>query len=176
LTTGNGRFTVGRARLALAMISTPGHRASRRRQREALPAWCNVTAERLRNLMLSEEAELPPAERPRNQSTAAVAAWLVDENSSQRSPLHAAGCLHFRKCALQAGTRTLTGMECSREEETSSSSGTTAAGTTADEEFPSPPVDSSSRGTERRYGAGGEDGNFVAASNDGVPRCPSRTT
>jgi hypothetical protein len=31
-------------------------------------------------------------------------------------------------------------------------------------------------GTERRYGAGGEDGNFVAASNDGVPRCPSRTT
>jgi hypothetical protein len=69
--------------------------------------------------MLSEEAELPPAERPRNQS-AAVAAWLVDENprkvtgSSQRSPLHAAGCLHFRKCALQAGTRTLTGMECSR--------------------------------------------------------------
>jgi hypothetical protein len=33
-----------------------------------------------------------------------------------------------------------------------------------------------SRGTERRYGAGGEDGNFVAASNDGVPRCPSRTT
>ena len=31
-------------------------------------------------------------------------------------------------------------------------------------------------GTERRYGAGGEDGNFVAAFNDGVPRCPSRTT
>jgi hypothetical protein len=24
------------------MISTPGHRASRRRQREALPAWCKV--------------------------------------------------------------------------------------------------------------------------------------
>jgi hypothetical protein len=59
-----------------------------------------------RNMMLSEEAELPPAERPRNQSTAALAAWLVDENprkvtgSSQRSQLHAAGCLHFRKCAL----------------------------------------------------------------------------
>jgi hypothetical protein len=35
LTTDNGRFTVGRARLAPAMISTPGHRASRRRQREA---------------------------------------------------------------------------------------------------------------------------------------------
>jgi hypothetical protein len=33
-----------------------------------------------------------------------------------------------------------------------------------------------SRRTERRYGAGGEDGNFVAASNDGVSRCPSRTT
>jgi hypothetical protein len=32
------------------------------------------------------------------------------------------------------------------------------------------------RGTERCYGAGGEDGNFVAASTDGVPRCPSRTT
>ena len=28
-----------RARLAPAMISTPGHRAARRRQREALPAW-----------------------------------------------------------------------------------------------------------------------------------------
>ena len=28
-----------RARLAPAMISTPGHRASRRRQRGALPAW-----------------------------------------------------------------------------------------------------------------------------------------
>jgi hypothetical protein len=28
----------------------------------------------------------------------------------------------------------------------------------------------------RCYGAGGEDGNFVAASTDGVPRCPSRTT
>jgi hypothetical protein len=42
LTTDNGRFTVGRARLAPAMISTPGHRASRRRQHEALPAWCNV--------------------------------------------------------------------------------------------------------------------------------------
>ena len=39
LTTNNGRFTVRRARLAPAMISTPGHRASRRRQREALPAW-----------------------------------------------------------------------------------------------------------------------------------------
>jgi adenylate cyclase len=32
-----------------------------------------------RNLILTEEAELPPAERPRDQSTAAVAAWLVDE-------------------------------------------------------------------------------------------------
>ena len=30
LTTDNGRFTVGRARLAPAMITTPGHRASRR--------------------------------------------------------------------------------------------------------------------------------------------------
>src|SRR4029077_15083197 len=29
---------------------------------------------------------------------------------------------------------------------------------------------------ERCYGAGGEDGNFVAASPDEVPRCPSRTT
>ena len=35
LTTDNGRFTVGQARLAPVMISTPGHRASRRRQREA---------------------------------------------------------------------------------------------------------------------------------------------
>jgi len=33
------RLTVRRARLAPAMISTPGHRASRRRQRGALPAW-----------------------------------------------------------------------------------------------------------------------------------------
>src|SRR6516164_3493145 len=41
-TADNGRFTVGRARLAPAMISTTGHRASRRRQREALPAWCKV--------------------------------------------------------------------------------------------------------------------------------------
>ena len=47
LTTDNGRFTVGQARLAPAMISTPGHRASRRRQREALPAWCNVIGEQL---------------------------------------------------------------------------------------------------------------------------------
>jgi hypothetical protein len=39
LTTDPGRFNVPRARLAPAMISTPGHRASRRRQREALPAW-----------------------------------------------------------------------------------------------------------------------------------------
>jgi hypothetical protein len=31
LTIGKGRFTVRRARLAPAMISTPGHRASRRR-------------------------------------------------------------------------------------------------------------------------------------------------
>jgi len=37
-------------------------------------------------------------------------------------------------------------------------------------------TDSFVPGTERRYGAGGEDGNFVAVSNDGVPRCPSRTT
>src|SRR6516162_9246866 len=29
---------------------------------------------------------------------------------------------------------------------------------------------------ERCYGAGGEDGNFVAESTDGVSRCPSRTT
>ena len=34
-----GRFNVPKARLAPAMISTPGHRASIRRQREALPAW-----------------------------------------------------------------------------------------------------------------------------------------
>ena len=47
LTTDNGGFTVGQARLAPAMISTPGHRASRRRQREALPAWCNVIGEQL---------------------------------------------------------------------------------------------------------------------------------
>jgi adenylate cyclase len=32
-----------------------------------------------RNLIVTEEAELPPAERPRDQSTVAVAAWLVDE-------------------------------------------------------------------------------------------------
>jgi len=32
-------------------------------------------------------------------------------------------------------------------------------------------------GTDRCYGAGGGgNGNFVAASNDGVPRCPSRMT
>jgi DNA-binding MarR family transcriptional regulator len=35
LTIDKGRFTVRRARLAPAMISTPGHRASRRRQRGA---------------------------------------------------------------------------------------------------------------------------------------------
>src|SRR5215472_6944940 len=45
LTTDNGRFTVHRARLAPAMISTPGHRASRRRQREALPAWRDFLGE-----------------------------------------------------------------------------------------------------------------------------------
>ena len=39
LTTDSGRFNVPRARLAPAMISTPGHWASRRRQRGALPAW-----------------------------------------------------------------------------------------------------------------------------------------
>src|SRR5205807_1088286 len=39
LTIGKRRFIVRRARLAPAMISTPGHRASRRRQRGALPAW-----------------------------------------------------------------------------------------------------------------------------------------
>src|ERR1700719_3462096 len=39
LTIDEGRFTVRRARLAPAMISTPGLRASRRRQRGALPAW-----------------------------------------------------------------------------------------------------------------------------------------
>jgi hypothetical protein len=39
LTIDKGRFTVRRARLAPEMISTPGHRASRRRQRGALPAW-----------------------------------------------------------------------------------------------------------------------------------------
>jgi hypothetical protein len=39
LTIDKGRFTVRRARLAPAMISTPGQRASRRRQRGALPAW-----------------------------------------------------------------------------------------------------------------------------------------
>ena len=39
LTIDKGRFTLRRARLAPAMISTPGHRASRRRQRGALPAW-----------------------------------------------------------------------------------------------------------------------------------------
>jgi hypothetical protein len=44
LTTDNGRFTVGRARLAPAMISTPGHQASRRRPREALPAWASATS------------------------------------------------------------------------------------------------------------------------------------
>ena len=39
LTNDKGGITVRRARLAPAMISTPGHRASRRRQRGALPAW-----------------------------------------------------------------------------------------------------------------------------------------
>jgi len=39
LTTDPSRLNVPRARLAPAMISTPGHWASRRRQRGALPAW-----------------------------------------------------------------------------------------------------------------------------------------
>jgi hypothetical protein len=39
LTIDKGRYTVRRARLAPAMISTPDHRASRRRQCGALPAW-----------------------------------------------------------------------------------------------------------------------------------------
>jgi hypothetical protein len=39
LTIDKGRFTVRPARLAPAMISTPGHWASRRRQCGALPAW-----------------------------------------------------------------------------------------------------------------------------------------
>ena len=42
LTIDKGRFTVRRARLAPAMISTPGLRASRRRQRGALPAWSEM--------------------------------------------------------------------------------------------------------------------------------------
>jgi hypothetical protein len=33
------KFTFHGARLALEMISTPGHRVLRRRQRRALPAW-----------------------------------------------------------------------------------------------------------------------------------------
>ena len=43
-TTDSGRFNVPRARLAPAMISTPGHRASRRRQRGASPAWSLLPA------------------------------------------------------------------------------------------------------------------------------------
>ena len=42
LTIDKGRFIVRLARLAPAMISTPGHRASRRRQRGALPAWSST--------------------------------------------------------------------------------------------------------------------------------------
>ena len=47
LTIDKGRFTVRRARLAPAMISTPGHRASRRCQRGAasLVAKCFLRAE-----------------------------------------------------------------------------------------------------------------------------------
>jgi hypothetical protein len=37
---------VRRARLAPAMISMPGHRAPRRRQRGALPAWLQSGAKR----------------------------------------------------------------------------------------------------------------------------------
>jgi hypothetical protein len=59
LTTDNGRFTVGRARLAPAMISTPGHRASRRRQREALPTWCNVIGEQLQAARSNPPTTLP---------------------------------------------------------------------------------------------------------------------
>ena len=44
LTIDESRFTVRRARLAPAMISTPGHRASRRRQRGASPAWSLLPA------------------------------------------------------------------------------------------------------------------------------------
>jgi hypothetical protein len=39
LTINKDRFTARRARLAAEMISTPGHRASRRRLRGALPVW-----------------------------------------------------------------------------------------------------------------------------------------
>jgi spermidine dehydrogenase len=39
-----------------------------------------------------------------------------------------------------------------------------------------PERDQHRAGRAELLGAGGEDGNFVAASNDGVPRCPSRTT
>ena len=59
LTTDNGRFTVGRARLAPAMISTPGHRASRRRQREALPVWCNATGKQLQAARSNPPTTLP---------------------------------------------------------------------------------------------------------------------
>jgi hypothetical protein len=52
LTIDTGRFTVRRARLAPAMISTPGHRASRRRQRGALPAWSQFGLEPLDNRRL----------------------------------------------------------------------------------------------------------------------------
>ena len=44
LTIDKGRFIVRQARLAPAMISTPGHRASRRRQRGASPAWSLLPA------------------------------------------------------------------------------------------------------------------------------------
>ena len=58
LTTDNGRFTVGRARPAPAMISTPGHRASRRRQREAL-AWSKVIGEQLQAARSNQPTTLP---------------------------------------------------------------------------------------------------------------------
>jgi adenylate cyclase len=53
------------------------------------------------NLILTEEVELPPAERPRDQSIAVVAAWLVDE--ARRLPSAARFVDEFAWRMLAAG-------------------------------------------------------------------------
>jgi hypothetical protein len=114
LTTDNGRFTVRRARLAPAMISTAGHRASRRRQREALPAWRDFLESRLE---LSPIKPVYNAVRAASEAGWSHAEWItLHDNPNFRgfvdflrteldrvSPAHADLCRDFfsRAVALE---------------------------------------------------------------------------
>jgi len=104
LTTDNGRFTVGRARLAPAMISTPGHRASRRRQREALRAWCKLSGQ-LQATRLNPRTTLPRfGLMPRRTKAAALEHQLPFPQTmmvSRFDELTVAGNRWFESTSLQ---------------------------------------------------------------------------